>query len=1004
MLRYLEDAIRFAWAVRRKPLESFMAPVAVLEDGLLCRDGSLVTLFDVEGARSIWGGGELERFVELGSRRLNAAFLGQGHALQIMFERAPDGGAAVAEAVSERQARQAALLGLDLGDLFGERSRRLGSLLAGETCVVAVWSREKLLPRAVQSREEKELKAKLKDWLPKKQDSQCPVDVLESLPPRHEAIVATLGTLFRETGLVARQLSGGEAVRSIRRLLNGAETTPEGWLPFGPEDRCRARVTEPPELGEWPPALAPQLLVRDPVAKAGEVEIGLRSYAGLDMTLGPRRERPFSELMSRMVEAGLPFRFSMFVEGGGLESQGVVFSRVASEVLAFASQDSRHLRDAMRGLSDERGEERAVVRLRVGMLTWSNEGEGREVLRRRVGRLQQIAEGWGECTFTPMIGDQVEALVCSVPGFAFGATGEPAVAPLTAALGMMPVSRPASPATVRSDYLFRSEDGKPLGYSLEESGDYGLDLVYGLPGRGKSVLLGSLGLAFCLRSGRLELPYMAIVDIGPSSSGLISLIREALPADRRHEAVWAALQMTPEYAVNPCDTPLGCRYPLPADRDFLTNLLGMLLTPVGMQGVPDGVAQTIPPLIDGIYRMRADDRPGQEPQRYARGRDAEVDAALARRGLNLSEKPLWWEAVDLLFEAGELDAAARAQRYAVPTLRDCLTVIREAEVQSLVGDARYGTGQESVTSAVIRILNAQSGNWPVLFGPTVFDLRNARIAAVDLSALSPQGSPENDKQTAVMYLMARYALTRDWWTGEEMLGAVPEKYRAYHAVRVREVSEAPKTAVFDEFHRTLAAEAVRAQVDRDAREARKQRVKLILASQEFEDFEGGLTRRASGYWVLGGGAEKTEYERLKSLFGLGEAALEAVEYRLTGPGRNGAPALHILKDEGGRREQVLVNTVGPRELWALNTAPRDVALRKRVQERLGAAASRAALARMFPAGSAKERLDADIAELERRGLDKDAAEAGVVEKLAGEVARAALEARDGRDGMEDYGQ
>ena len=218
---------------------------------------------------------------------------------------------------------------------------------------------------------------------------------------------------------------------------------------------------------------------------------------------------------------------------------------------------------------------------------------------------------------------------------------------------------------------------------------------------------------------------MAIVDIGPSSSGLISLIREALPADRRHEAVWAALQMTPDYAVNPCDTPLGCRYPLPADRDFLANLLGMLLTPVGVQGVPDGVAQTIPPLIDGIYRMRADDRPGQEPQRYARGRDPEVDAALGRRGLNLSEKPLWWEAVDLLFEAGEFDAAARAQRYAVPTLRDCLTVVRGAEVQSLVGDARYGSGQESVTSAVIRILNAQSGNWPVLFGPTVFDLRNA---------------------------------------------------------------------------------------------------------------------------------------------------------------------------------------------------------------------------------------------------------------------------------------
>ena len=968
-------------------MESFMAPVAVLEDGLLCRDGSLVTLFRIEGGRSIWGGGELDRFVELGSRRLNAALLGGGHALHVMFERAPDGGVAAAVAVSERQQRQAGLLGLDLGDLFEERVERLGALLAGETCVLAVWTGEQVLPRAQRKREEKTLKARLKGWLPRKHESQCAANVLDSLPPRHEAVVASVATLCREAGLVARALSGGEAVRAIRQLLNGAETTFDDWLPVGPGDSCPARETEPPELGEWPPALAPQLVVRDPVVEGNGVRIGLRRYAALDMTLGPRRERPFAELMNRMAEAGLPFRFSLFLRGGGLESPGMAFARASSEVLAFASQDSRHLRDAMRDLSGVRGEERAVVRLQASMLTWSGAGEAEEELGRRLGRMQQIAEGWGECTFTPMVGDPLEALVCSVPGFAFGSTGEPAAAPLTSALRMMPVGRPASPAPDRADYLFRSEDGKPLGYSLEESGDYGFDLVYGLPGKGKSVLLGSLGLAFCLQGGRRQLPLLSIVDIGPTSSGLISVIREALPEHRRHEAVWAAPQMTADYAVNPCDTPLGCRYPLPAERAFLTNLLGLILTPIGAEGVPDGVAETIPLLIDGIFGMRADDRPGQDPHRYAAGHDREVDAALARRSINLPERALWWNAVDALFDAGEIDAAVRAQRRAVPVLRDCVSAIREPEVQSLVGEAKYGTGHESVTAAAIRILNAQMRNWPVLFSATVFDLSQARVAAIDLSALAPQGSAENDRQTAVMYLLARHVLTRDWWMDKDMLTGIPERYRDWHAQRVREVNETPKRLVFDEFHRTKAAAAVQAQVDRDAREARKQGVKFMLASQRLEDF-GGLTGLASGYWVLGGGANRQESERLEKLFDLGEAAMEAVEYRLTGPGRDGAPALHIVEDESGRREQVLVNSVGSRELWALNTSPRDVSLRRRVLERLGAAATRAALARSYPSGSARERIEAEAREMERRGLNEEMAEASVVDRLAEEAVEA----------------
>ena len=70
----IEDALRLSWAVRKKPLESFLLPAAVfsLPGGagvLACRDGSLVSLFRLDGARSMMGAQELDGFIELGARR-----------------------------------------------------------------------------------------------------------------------------------------------------------------------------------------------------------------------------------------------------------------------------------------------------------------------------------------------------------------------------------------------------------------------------------------------------------------------------------------------------------------------------------------------------------------------------------------------------------------------------------------------------------------------------------------------------------------------------------------------------------------------------------------------------------------------------------------------------------------------------------------------------------------------------------------------------------------------
>ena len=956
-----------------------MLPSAAAGGFLLGRDSSLVSLFRLEGARSMMGPDEMARFVTLAGRRLNNRFTARGHALHVALERSPDEAALLLEDACARQRDQSTRLGLAIHDLLDERTRRMAPLLASETALIACWTRPSALGKTEAQRDRRRQRSRLKAWLPESGEAQCPFDVLDSLIPRHEAFLDSLEALFAESGLVAERLHDGAAAALIRRLVNGPDSTDPSWTLAGAD--TPARDTDPPEIGAFPPPLAPQLLVREPGRDGAGLRLGNRLYGALDMTLGPRALRPFSELMERLASANLPFRFSMLIEGGGLRRAAA--ARAAASFLAFSSNDSFAVRNAFRDLAVLDADAQAVVRLRIALLTWTAPEEGPDALARRLSRLQQLAEGWGETVWTPLVGDPLEAFAASVPGFCCGGTATPAVAPLTEALALLPVNRPAPMARRAVNHVFRAPDGRMLPYSCEEGEDFGFELIYGIPGRGKSVLMNCLALAHLLQSGQTRLPLAATIDIGPSSSGLISLIREALPANRRDEAGWFRLRMSADCALNPCDTQLGCRIPLPAERAFLENLLALMLTPAGENGVPDGVRELIGPTIDRAYAMRSDALAGAEPTPYTPGRDPVVDAALRTRGCRLPDSPLWWDVVDALFDAGEPDTAACAQRYAVPTLSDFLTAVREPAVQGIVSAARYGAGGETVTEAFLRIMTALSGSWPIMFHPTAFDMGNARLAAIDLQEVAPTGSAEADRQTAAFYLLARQALTRHWWLSTENVAVIPERYRDWHADRARALREIPKRLSFDEFHRTAGAAAVRAQVERDVREARKVRVRLALASQRLEDFGETLVELANRYWVLGAGGKTGELETLSKIFDLSETVRDAVEFRLIGPGNDGAPALLIASDHRGRFEQIVVNTPGPIELWALTTAPRDVALRNRVNARLAPATARAALARRFPEGSARETVDAELGRLEARGARR--AENDVLDRLAEEV-------------------
>ena len=148
--------------------------------------------------------------------------------------------------------------------------------------------------------------------------------------------------------------------------------------------------------------------------------------------------------------------------------------------------------------------------------------------------------------------------------------------------------------------------------------------------------------------------------------------------------------------------------------------------------------------------------------------------------------------------------------------------------------------------------------------------------------------------------------------------------RPYHAKRFREVYETVKRLDYDEWHRTQGSALVRAQAELDAREGRKHNVQLGFASQRLSDMGDALISQSTGRFVLQAGDER-EAEEIIERFNLTPAPAAVVRHGLHGPGPDGAPFLAILQVENAKYEQLLVNSLGPIELWALSTTPGDAA-------------------------------------------------------------------------------
>jgi len=950
---------------------------------LVAHDGSLVSILAIEGITYLLGNEEFDRLIEGVSLAFQANMKRTGHAFQFFFSYDKDTVAKELDKMLLPAKETAKRLQLELDDLFSERVKYLAHYCGQEKVYLVLWTRPFVLSNEQQKKAIKDKLNFIKEKnIPPLKNTQNIIAGFDEIMDQHNSLVNSVLNNIQSLSVDIHLLDVHDAIRAMRDSVDPIFTD-ETWTPVLPGDKIPPRDVKE-SAGDisgvlWPP-LAKQILPRDAEnLSLRSCRIGDRIYSSVYLDLFPQDIRPFIHLFNRVLPTQIPWRISFFVESDGLTA--LKGKNLIASILSFASEQNRLIANAtdMLRYIDVNTDD-AVVKLRVSLSTWAPEQE-EGLLRTRAAELARAVESWGTCQVSEISGDAFAGAVSSMLGVTTNNVARTAVAPLSDVIYMLPITRPSSPWNYGA-VLLRSPDGKPLPYQPGSSQQTTwIDLYYARPGSGKSVLSNTINLGLCLAAGIQRLPRISIIDIGPSSSGLISLLQEALPKDKKHHVAYYRLRMTPDYSINPFDTQLGCRYPMPQERSFLVNFLTLLATPLGNVKPYDGIPDMAGLVVDELFKNFADEG---TPRTYTSDIEPVVDGILEEIGFVRDEHTTWWEITDALFVAGFVHEATIAQRYAMPLLADAASICRSQPVEDLYGQVKAPTN-EPLMVTFSRMISSAVREYPILSRITSFDIGDARVISLDLDEVAKSGGEAADRQAAVMYMLARYVLASHFYLTQDDIQSMPSQYQSFHQERITEIQEDPKRIVYDEFHRTSKAQAVRDQVIVDMREGRKRNVQVALISQSLEDFDSTMIEFATSVFIMDAGPEQA-IKRSAEIFGLSETAKYALKTRVHGPRADGATFLALFSTKYGLNTQLLTSTIGPIELWAFSTTAEDASMRNKLYKRLGPAEARRVLGNLFPSGSVRPIIEARLADMrEEQGFIEEINRLSVVDELVEEV-------------------
>lgn len=937
-------------------------------DILVARDGSMATILRWNGSLRMIGDREYEEVVNSFEDRLSSLFNNYGHQIQVVFnyegnESDPASTLGVHFKSMQTAARK---LHLDVDDILRDRYRKLSQFCANESCYVVLWTNPDAINKEDRQEDRQRHRKEVKG-LPLARNAQYLHAAIDALLDTHRSFVDSITAEMKRLQMDVAVLDVAAALHVVRYSVD-PDYTDASWRPSIPGDstppvRVPSRKRDDISHLMWP-SLHSQLIPRECYADKRHVKIGDRLWAPVMVNLPPKKTFTFQEFFTRMRASGTPYRVSFRIAGGGMTALG--FNKTMASGLQVGSRRNKIIHEAFEIQQRRLDKGASIVSLGISAATWSRSNQP-DRLKKNASILARGLQSWGGCDVAEVTGNPMRGVMDSVPGMNIDTIAPKSAPELGEAARLLPWQRAASPWR-RGSMLLRSGDGKPYPfapYSAEQNA--WVNLYFAPMGAAKSVTASCQNLSLVLDPENDDLPLIRILDIGPSSSGFISLMQNALPADQMHRSVYRRLRMDKRDAINPMDTMYGQRFPTPGHRSFLQNLLTLLGTPIGENAAPvDGLSDLAMAMIDMAYKQYADGK-SSSPRVYSPRVDLVIDEELQKTGIaaSIDKITTWWEIFDAFHERGMTRMAQRAQRYAMPLIREVAALARDQSVIQAYSRVKTVT-DETLPDYFFRKLRDACSNYPILEAPTAFDLGDAAIVSLDLQEVAVGESDAALHQSAVVYMMALWVMGRDFFVGDEMLEEIDERYRSFHARNVKELKGRRKRVFADELHRPVrAAPIVMKILESWVREGRKWRLDMSFASQRHQDFPPWLVELATSIYILKG--PQTGAKELGETFQLNETERRMVERNLPGPGKEGAPMLAKFVTKHGNFTHRLVNTIGARELWAFNTTAADRAVRDQLYKQIGPRKARDILATVYPGGTVEDEKERRLELLNAQG-------------------------------------
>lgn len=971
------------------------------------RSGSMATLIRYQGISKIVAKEEMNDIVETLTRTLNPFFLRKCHEIQFVFDRdimSP-------ERLKKRMRptyETANRLGVGdyMKDIFDEQARTMARYTMDETIIIVLITN----PNALREEDYKEWLRHLREMRqtgrvhvpPGTQDETYGTDPQLAL---HDAFVDQVLDAINSSdiGGQAEACDVWEGSTIMARSLDplGVSDSWSAWLLPKADSHLGLRIGSEPLLNEvppsirkavpkasriantsvmFPPPLRDQLLPHEATyPKGGFMEYAGRLYATLNMVIAPRREVSSMPLIynlaSMQARSGedserVPFRLSMRIRGLGLKQ--LTLRQAMAPLVAAGSYNNRKLMKAIRALSKEAEAELSMGSFSLSLTTWVNASDpaAHTKLKSRLVALRSAASQWGDMTTAEDSIDRFEAFINSCPGLTLRPCSNEGVGNINELLPLLPWARPASPLGNQGTELYRSLDGSIL-TTASHSGvqDYWLETMTAPMGGGKSAQANRKHFDYIFAPGRTTWPFLHIVDIGGSVSGLIEMLQDALPPDQKHLVHMHTLRNDRRNAVNMLDTKLGLRYPLEGDLQATVEFLVALVTPAERSKPYDNMGEFIKTLLKAMYKRTADDTENGTPKLYRRGTVPAVDEAIDNANIDdiIPDHTTWFEVCDRLGALGDIRNATLAHRQAMPTLPELDQLSKDDNIRGDYMRAMTETNQPIPDVFSVQLALARE-SYPIFTSTTVLDLFGRRITALDLNEVATKGSASARKQSSLMYMVGYELFTKNIRIHEDDLNQVPKQWLPYYQSLLDDLKNTDKHVTVDEYHRTMIQElsakdaadhdstGIRATLVREGgRESRKWGLSLLTISQVTAD-HGQLFSLASGNHILKRGSpEDTEFQR-KAL-NLSQTDTQAMNLFLNGPTKAGVTFLSQWTTKKGKFSQLYTSTVGPMIMWSFSSTFEDKNIRRIVFDELGRDIGRVVLAKHYPGGSAKDEVD-----------------------------------------------